>query len=235
VLPAEVRTELVGYSTEGRPIDAIHVGSGRASVLIIAGMNAGTESNAVDLVVELGNYFLSRPDQVPPSLSLIFVPLANPDALAHRSRQAATGVDLNRNWPTVDWQPDVYEGIDAPLPGGGGPQPLSEPETRALADWIERQRPMAIISYHSAVGVVEGGTNAIRNGLLEAYAVGSGYFPMAGVDWWFYPVSGDFLQWADEYQGLPTLEIELSDHVRTEFDRNLAGLRAVLRLLSGQL
>jgi hypothetical protein len=46
-----------------------------------------------------------------------------------------------------------------------------------------------------------------------------------------YPVTGDFAQWCDEI-GVPTIEVELSDHADPERDRNLAGVWAVLQAVS---
>jgi hypothetical protein len=62
-------------------------------------------------------------------------------------------------------------------------------------------------------------------GLESAYAEAAGYD--AG-DWTSYPVTGDFAQWAERKQGVPTVEVELPNHHSTDIEANLAGLRAVL-------
>src|SRR5438128_91320 len=74
--------------------------------------------------------------------------------------ELADGVDPNRNFPTRDWRPATY-GPGKWLADGGGEDPLSEPETVALANLIERVHPVAVLSYHSAAGIAMGGTAAV--------------------------------------------------------------------------
>ena len=225
VEPLEVR---VGESAEGRPIVAFALGEGPVAVLLIGGIHGGAELNSAAVVWELLGHFQSTPALVPHGLSLVFVPEANPDGLAHGTRALASGVDANRNWPTPDWSPDTFGPGGREIAGGGGDTPFSEPETRALANLIELTRPLAIVSFHSAAGLAMGGSVARASGLLDAYAAGSRY-PVG--DFLAYPVSGDLAQWCDE-QHLPTIEIELSDHAEPETDRNLAGVAGILRLIA---
>jgi hypothetical protein len=53
------------------------------------------------------------------------------------------GLDINRNWP-AQWQQDFIQ-------NGGGPYPLSEPETRAVAEFLLSHRNVTgIINHHMA-------------------------------------------------------------------------------------
>jgi hypothetical protein len=223
----EPRHTVIGRSAEERPIDAYAVGSGPHAVLILGGIHGGYESNTAWLVWELFAFFATQPNAVPKELTLWFVPVANPDGLSNGTRGLANGVDPNRNWPTPDWVPDTFEPGGIFRYGGGGSQPLSEPETAALAVWIEHIQPVAIISYHSAGALAMGGGVAFATGLLQTYLDATGYF---GHDWVAYPVTGDLAQWT-EGLGIPTVEVELSDHLDPEIDRNLAGVQALLSLL----
>ena len=55
------------------------------------------------------------------------------------------GLDQNRNWP-ANW---------STLQRGGGPFPLSEPETRAVATFVESHRNIVILqNYHTFGGVI---------------------------------------------------------------------------------
>ena len=218
--PVQVR---VGYSREGRPIEGYSLGNGPATAVIVGGIHGRPELNSSDLVWQLLEYFGSDPSALSPGLKLLFVPEANPDGLADGIRELADGVDPNRNFPTHDWLPGTF-GPGKWLPDGGGDGPLSEPETVALANLIQRIHPVAVLSYHSAAGIAMGGATADRTGMLAAYADNSGYPARPFVA---YPVTGDFAQWCDDI-GIPTVEVELSDHFDPEFDRNLAGAEAAL-------
>lgn len=89
------------------------------------------------------------------------VPVLNPDGLLaiRPSRVNGHGVDLNRNFPTPNWQYEapcywVKTTASDPrrFPGTG---PLSEPETRWLNREIERFKPNVIISVHAPFGVLD--------------------------------------------------------------------------------
>lgn len=222
----------IGYSAEQRPIMAYAVGSGSYNVVVVGGIHGAYEANSSSLVWELLNYYRAVPQQVPRHLKLMFLPEANPDGLANGTRGLANGVDANRNWPTVDWTSASYAPGSIVLLGGGGAEPLSEPETIALADFITVAQPRAVLSYHSAGGIVMGGPAAAQFGLVDAYVENaSSYVPL---EWDVYPVTGDFAQWLEE-QGIPTVEVELADHDDPDFERNLAGIQAVLDAIESLL
>jgi hypothetical protein len=225
---APVEQVLVGWSAEGRPIDAYVVGEAAHDVLVVGDIHGWPEANTADLVWTLLSVFVGNPGLMPPGLGLIFIPDANPDGLANGTRELADGVDPNRNWPTADWSRNAF-GPDGYLDAGGGPAPLSEPETQALAGFVAQRRPVAVVSYHSAAALVMGGPFARATGLFDAYVAATGYI---GGDWTAYSVGGDFAQWCDVDLQIPTVEVELSDHLNPEVDRNLAGVLAVLRLLA---
>ncbi len=57
------------------------------------------------------------------------------------------GLDTNRNWP-ANWAPEHRQ-------HGAGPYPLSEPETRAVAEYMLARRNIAVVNtYHTAVGML---------------------------------------------------------------------------------
>ncbi len=60
------------------------------------------------------------------------------------------GVDLNRNF-APDWELEVGDQSGQAAPGANryrGPAPFSEPESRAMRDWVRRVRPRASLFYH---------------------------------------------------------------------------------------
>jgi hypothetical protein len=221
---AVIGSQVIGYSAEGRPIAAYQLGGGAHSVLIVGGIDGASESNTTALVDQLLARLQDEPDLLRAGFVLLFVPAVNPDGLSDGTRMLADGVDANRNWPTADWVPDTYVAGPNQIRGGGGPFPFSEPETRALAEFVERVQPSLIVSYHSRAALVMAGPAARALDLDLVYASVTGY---AWGDWTAYPVTGDFAQWAED-QGIPTLEIELPDHTSTDFEANFAALGALL-------
>ncbi|MBF0629057.1 MAG: murein peptide amidase A [Magnetococcales bacterium] len=88
-------------------------------------------------------------------------PLVNPDGLLREASQRtnAHGVDLNRNFPTTDWQRESREywvnKTRSDPRRYPGPAPLSEPESRWVAEEIERFRPNVIVSLHAPFGLLD--------------------------------------------------------------------------------
>ncbi|HZN88370.1 MAG TPA: DUF2817 domain-containing protein [Thermoleophilaceae bacterium] len=133
--------ETIGRSGEGRPIQALRVGSPRARVkVLVVGSVHGNELAGRAVIERLLG---ARP---PRGTALWLVRDANPDGAAAGSRHNAAGVDLNRNFP-FRWRPQdgVYE---------SGPGPASEPETQAMQRFIERERPRVTLWYHQALRIV---------------------------------------------------------------------------------
>jgi protein MpaA len=219
-----IGTRVIGVSASGRPLSVYQLGAGPRSVLVVGGIDGGTESNTTALVEQLLEELPNTPDILHAGFVLLLLPAINPDGLATGTRMLADGVDANRNWPTGDWETDTYVAGPTLIPGGGGPYPWSEPETRALAAYVQEVRPSLIVSYHSAAALVMAGPAARGLGLDRVYAEITGYDQG---DWVAYPVTGDFAQWSED-QGIPTVEIELPDHATTDFEANFSAFKALI-------
>ena len=225
----------IGFSQGGLPLIVYHLGSGPARVLLMGGQHGGPEANTIELATRLKQHFVDTPSDLPAGLTLDILADANPDGTAAGIRQYLSGVDPNRNWGGPGWQSDAYDSNGRFRPGLGGPEPFSEQETRALADWMLATRPALTVNYHSAGGFMFGGREGFAGELTFAYADASGY-PVptpGGGSPLSYRATGSSNVWARSV-GLNGLFIELSTPYVAEFDRNLAGLRAVLpRLAAG--
>jgi protein MpaA len=224
----QARAALIGRSQQERDIVAYTLGSGPIPVAIVGGIHGAYEANTEWLVWDLLHFYEQTPEAIPRNITLLMLPEANPDGMANGTRFLADGVDPNRNWPTADWSPEAF-GPTGELDGGGGVAPMSEPETVTLANWILQTHPVTVLSYHSAGGLVMGGPLAVQFGLVDAYLSGSpGYVAW---DWNYYPVTGDFAQWAED-QGIPTIEVELLTHADPDTERSLAAVQAVLNAVA---
>jgi hypothetical protein len=232
---AEPRTSTIGTSQAGSALVLYALGDGPKRVLVVGGQHGGPEANTVELVGGLLDYFVNNPSAVPSGIELDMLPVANPDGLAAGSRQFSSGVDPNRNWGGHDWRSDAFDSNAVFRVGLGGPEPFSEQETRALADWVLAKRPAFIVNYHSAGGFMFGSRDGAPGELASAYAEATGYYwpaPGGGQPSPLpYSASGSMNTWLRE-SGVPGILVELSTPRSTEIERNLAGLSAVLQVLS---
>ncbi len=225
---------VVGFSVQGRPIEAYTFGQGETQYLIVAGIHGGYESNTVDLANQLIMYVSQHPEVIPGSDTLYIIPDMNPDAVA-RGRNAdarvnADGVDLNRNFPSDNWTANwdhTHCWNDRPTTGGayGG----SEPETRAIMSFIGSHRIQAMISYHSAaLGVFPGGIpwQPASEDLARALSSQTGYpYPPIDIGCTY---TGTLADWAVEHSVGAAVDMELSSHTDAELSRNLRALKALL-------
>jgi murein peptide amidase A len=88
-------------------------------------------------------------------------PVVNPDGLLATKPQRvnARGVDLNRNFPTPNWEVETakyWSKVTKKDPRRfPGKAPISEPESRWVHDTIEHYKPDVIISVHAPFGVLD--------------------------------------------------------------------------------
>ena len=166
---------VIGRSDNGRAIKAIEIGTSGARVtLLVVGCIHGNEQAGIAIAQRLERV---RPR---PGIDLWIVPVLNPDGVAADTRQNASAVDLNRNFP---WRWRDLEGVY-----DSGPRALSEPESRAAARLILRVRPTISIWYHQHLDVVDesGGDTAIERRYARLVGLPArrlGRYPGGAVDW----------------------------------------------------
>ncbi len=238
IQPARAEVELpwtpIGFTQGGVPLVLRHFGDAKNRVLILGGQHGAPEANTIRLVEELTEHLVTTPGEVPGTIGIDFLAVTNPDGAAAGTRQFLSGVDPNRNWGGADWASDAYDSNGRLVPGLGGSAPFSEQETRALADWMLQSRPLLTVNYHSAGGFMFGSRAGLGGELTERYVAASGYYaptPGGGSSPLPYRATGSLNVWARTV-GLNTLFIELTTPTSVEFDRNLAGLKAVFPSLA---
>mgnify|MGYP001035254938 CR=1 FL=1 len=232
---------VIGFSSEGRVIEAFSFGEGTTDIVLVGGMHGGYEWNTVLLAYEMIDYFYGNQDQIPETVTLHIIPVANPDGLylvtgrvgrfsaaqvtepPRAARFNGRGVDLNRNW-SCGWSASARWGGTRVDPGS---EPFSEAETRALRAFFLRLQPAAVIFWHSQANLVAPGRcggDAGSAKLAEIYGEASGYPPGAFTA---YELTGTASDWLNE-QGIPAATVELADHENTASGQNLAGIFALL-------
>lgn len=192
--PIETATEVIGYSVQQRPIWQVALGNPQAekNVLLVCGQH-GDEPDSMQTCLYLLRDILSQNSAIEsPALTannpwhqllsqtrLHIVPMLNPDGRALQTRKNARGVNLNANW-SWGWKTKIAdaEGFQRHATSSGasyrGVMPFSEPETRALKQWIEKHQPAKVIDYHTGVASFSQGnifypfTHASENTLTQA-------------------------------------------------------------------
>src|SRR6478672_12362224 len=123
--PAAGRAEgdwtVIGFSQAGVPLVVHRLGQGATRVLVMGGQHGGPEANTIELAEALLNHFAATPAELPPSVGLDVLVVANPDGAEVGSRQFLSGVDPNRNWGGSDWQRNAWDSNGVWTHDLGGP------------------------------------------------------------------------------------------------------------------
>jgi len=242
------RVEVIGKSVEGRNIASYTYGNGDTRLLFVGGVHGGYEWNSVVLAYTFLDYLNESPEHVPAGLTIAVIPSANPDGVfavvgkegrfseadvvesdvVGLGRFNADDVDLNRNFD-CKWQAESkWRGQTV----SAGTQAFSEPEARALRDFVLSYQPTAVVFWHSQANAVyasecENGILAQTREIMSAYAKASGYPAVDSFD--AYQVTGDAEGWLASI-GIPAITVELKTHETVEWERNLAGVQALFDL-----
>jgi protein MpaA len=223
----------IGTSVKGRSITAYQFGNGPSMVLYIAAME-GNEQNSANLLQQWIPAIDADPGKIPSYRTLVIIPQINPDGYAADTRLNADGIDLNRNFPANNWQTQVTEPLANNVwTNDGGPYPLSEPESQALANYFQAHRPRLTLTMHSHGGIVEANDAGDSINLGAQYASLAGYraIPTFAIGSFFdYTTTGAFEDWANDKLGLPVLEVELLSPTNDEYSQNLPALWAMAQV-----
>lgn len=233
VYPPNGEMTVIGYSVAGRPLEVYRFGYGNHKRLILGGIHGGFEWNTIDLVRMLMEAALAHPEIIPADQTLYFLPVLNPDGEARSlwtaGRANDHNVDINRNFD-YGWKADWYrEGCWNYLPIGAGSGPFSEPEARALRDFVLGNKIEALISYHSSGAEIYAGgippePTSLDLALTLAQASGYAYPPHSSTC----EMTGQMIDWASA-QGIAAVDVELAYHQSIDYDPNQRILDAFIQ------
>ena len=219
----------IGYSLGGRAIQAYTFGGGIKTILFTGAIH-GNELSSRALMLAWINELELNVRSIPAGTKIVVIPAVNPDGVAANVRNNAANVDLNRNFPTSDWQTDIVSPTNQPIPGGGGATALSEPESQALAAFTIALQPRLVMSFHSQAGYAMGNQAGDSAALAATYAKLSGYKNTTGSTSAFgYAITGSYDDWLAEIQGITSVLVELTSNTNSEFSRNKAAMWAMAR------
>jgi murein peptide amidase A len=107
----------------------------------------------------VSRYWLERLEDIDPRNSWRVIPILNPDGLKNNTRTNANKIDLNRNFPTKDWDAEAIKTWKATTSSNPrrypGDEPASEPETKCALQHIDDFKPDFIVSIHTPLKVLD--------------------------------------------------------------------------------
>lgn len=239
---------ILGTSVEKRNIENYTFGNGETHLVFVGGIHGGYEWNSVLLAYKLIDYLTENIESIPKNITIDILPSANPDGLykvtgkegrftlddvSQGKKVLASGrfngndVDLNRNFdckwkPKSTWQSKTVS---------AGTAPFSEPEATTIQNFMITKNPAIVIFWHSQSNGVF--ASQCQNGILpetltvmNLYSQASGYPAIKTFD--AYETTGAVDDWLSSIN-VPAITVELQSHETIEWEKNLAGIQAILR------
>lgn len=248
------KREVIGSSVEGRKIESYIFESKQPDakhLVFVGGIHGGYEWNSVMLAYQFIDYLKENPSTVPANITVTIVPSLNPDAvfmvtgkegrftladvskdqkILESARFNANDVDLNRNFDCKWEEKSTWRSKEV----SAGTAPFSEPETKAIKDLALNQKPDAFIFWHSQANAVyasecRGGILPVTEEIMNTYAKASGYAPVKTFD--SYKITGDSEGWLASIN-IPAITVEMKTHESVEWEKNLAGAKALFDYFS---
>ena len=201
-------------SVQGLPLYMRDIGElkGKLRVLVVGAIH-GDELSSASVALHWIRLAAQETVDMPQPVHWRFLPVLNPDGLLARrpKRTNANGVDLNRNFPTPNWERDAatywHKRTRKDPRRYPGPKPLSEPETRFLHEQMQGFKPHLIVSIHAPYGVLDfDGPSVPPSKLGRLYLDQVGIFP------------GSLGHYGGVHKRVPVVTIELSNALRTPLD-----------------
>lgn len=162
----------------------------------------------------IGRFLSQNPE---PKENMLFIPCVNPDGVKAGTRENAHRIDLNRNYPTQNFQKSSFNPHSGRALSGS---PASESETQGILALFNKFPIGKVLSIHSDLAVVD------FDGPAEKWAGEiskmTGYpLTKSGVG---YPTPGSFGTWAGIERQIPVITLE-THKARTEKELEALWLR----------
>lgn len=154
--------KIFGWSARKRPLIQYERGDIKsAKITLIQCAIHGDEKTALPMCMNVIRDLENGSKSLPEKMRLVVQPLLNPDGYLSNpsTRNNANGIDINRNFPTPEWDKLAHsfwmnKDKSDPRKFPGNYQG-SEPETQAIIKSIDDIKPQKIIAIHTPLGFLE--------------------------------------------------------------------------------
>jgi murein peptide amidase A len=235
-----------GRSVAGRPLIYFVCGEKNKNTTLMLSSVHGDEITPVYFGLRLVSWVKGEPDLCK-KYRVVVAPLVNPDGhlMPRPSRTNKNGVDLNRNFPTKDFDAMAQNlwktGNKSDPRRNPGKSGGSEPETKFQQWLIDEFRPSKILTVHSPLNFFDydGPQTEDVKAFTKEYikscdelrsAVKRASNNYTFLRWGFFP--GSLGNYAGKERGIPTLTLELpttdASKARSYFERLKQGNRALI-------
>lgn len=185
---------LFGKTSEGMSIPAYKFGNNGPEILIIGGVHG----DEIEGIVAANGLLEQFSKSFPFELNVTLVPIFNLDGALRNQRKSARGIDLNRNLPTQDWTSVAAKEKYYP-----GPSACSEPENKALVDYLQNNQPKFIFTLHSWKPMLN--INGDCEKVAKVIASHTGYIITDDIG---YPTPGSLGTYSGLERQIPTITYE---------------------------
>ena len=201
---AEAKKLEACQSAQGRSI--FHYDKSSAIIdakrILVFSLIHGDESDAGTVA----RYWMERLYEINPRNNWRVVPVLNPDGVLLKTRTNANKIDLNRNFPTKDWDEKAVhfwqvqtKSNPRRFPGSAA---ASESETKCALQHIEDYKPHFVVSIHTPLNVLDYDGPQVKK---PNYS----YLPWHSLG--HFPGSLGRFMWFERH--VPVLTLELKDHM----------------------
>lgn len=204
-----LKTFVLGHTKNNLPIMAYHFSqhavktSNNPCIFILGGVHGDEVEGVIAAQGLIDILFVKK--HTPILYDMTIVPILNFDGFLCQKRVNASGVDLNRNLPTKDWQAVALKPKYHP-----GTAPNSEPENQAMVDYILKLCPEFIISLHSWKPLLN--VNGDVKEIAKKIAQQTGYEIVEDIG---YPTPGSLGTYGQE-RNIPVLTYEIERGLSTQ-------------------
>ena len=175
----------------------------KAKNILIIGTTHGEEPQGFEIL----KLFLN--EQINCKNNLYIIPCLNPDGYHAKTRTNSNKVDLNRNFPTKNWELTSKDEFF------GGETPNSEIETQFMVDIIEEIKPNVILTIHAPFKIVNFDGPALEISKKISEIINYPIQQDIG-----YPTPGSFGTYCGVERNIPTITLELGEDETFEFQKD---------------